>query len=153
MWRINKQNILIPDPNTVSVVDRECELQEKFRSHGALVIKGKLKGKTVYDDTLVVAESGVLEADCEVKEIVLEGRLQGDASARERMELRSTARAGGSISTPVLVVDEGAILTCEIKTTGAPVDVIPITNEEPEESGLAYAPMAAAGCSLFSEAK
>ncbi len=148
MWRIKKQNYPVPGQDTVTVIEHGCELEGNFRFPGTLVLEGKLKGKVVYGDALIVRDSGVLEADCCVKSIVLEGQLKGDVTVRERMEMRSTARAVGNISTPLLVVDEGATLTGEVKIKGQPGELNFAIDEEPEPVGTIYAPLVVVGCSL-----
>jgi len=150
MWLINKQNFVAPHEDAVSVVDEGSELVGNFRFAGTLVVKGKLKGKMIYGDTLLVADTGEVEADCRVNKMILKGRLQGDVRARERLELRPTARASGSITTPLLAIEEGAELTGEVKIMGGPAEVIPAVVEEAAPYGMVLAPLAATGCSLSS---
>ena len=150
MLHNNKDNFVVPSEEAVSVVDEGSELVGDFHFLGTLVVRGKLKGKVIYGDTLLVADTGEVEADCRVNKMILKGRLQGDVSAKERLELRPTARANGNITTPLLAVEEGAELTGDVKIMGEPAEVIPSVVEEPAQSNLVLTPLAVAGCSLSS---
>ena len=61
--------------------------------------------------TLIVDVSAKVEAEINVGVCVIRGSLKGNLKARSRVEIYGTARVNGDISTPVLLVEEGAVLT------------------------------------------
>ena len=54
-----------------------------------------------------VGEGAVVEAKIEANLISSRGRIKGDIVAKSRVELFSTARVDGDITTPDLVVESG----------------------------------------------
>jgi cytoskeletal protein CcmA (bactofilin family) len=69
-------------------------------------IAGKLNSKS---GTLVVGESGQVDAEVDVGICVVQGALRGNLIARTKLEIRRTGRVTGDIVTPVLLVEEGAV--------------------------------------------
>jgi cytoskeletal protein CcmA (bactofilin family) len=108
MWRWNN-NGPASDKNSTSVIDRGCELEGRFRFSGTLVINGKFRGELHSSDTLLVGESAELEAQVRVGAAIISGRVTGSVTARERVELRASARIAGDIVTPSLVLEEGVV--------------------------------------------
>ncbi len=76
-----------------------------------LRIDGHLTG-TVGSDTgtLLVGSSGQVDADVSVASAIINGTVNGDIIASERLELGRTARVMGNIQTPRLTIEDGAIL-------------------------------------------
>lgn len=76
-----------------------------------LRIDGHLTGSiTSKDGTLIIGSSGQVDANVKVAAAVINGTVNGDIIATERLELGRTARVAGNIQTPRLMIDEGAIL-------------------------------------------
>jgi cytoskeletal protein CcmA (bactofilin family) len=75
---------------------------------------GTFNGKITSQDTLIVGETAVVEADIAVGTLVLSGRFKGQIDAKVRVELRSPAQVEGTINTPSLVVEEGVLLNSTV---------------------------------------
>ncbi len=108
MWRW-RGNSLASNQAATSVIDQGCELEGRLTSVGTLVMNGKFRGELVSSDTLLVGETGHVEAGVQVGIAIVSGQITGNISARERIELRSTARVFGDIVTPVLILEEGVV--------------------------------------------
>ena len=117
MWRW-KGNNSTPDQPAVSVLDQGCELEGRLAFSGTLVLNGKFHGELLSSDTLIVGENGDLKADVMVGVAIVSGQLFGQITARERVELRKSARMYGDIVTPVLVLEEGVIFDGHCKMKG-----------------------------------
>jgi cytoskeletal protein CcmA (bactofilin family) len=102
---------------STSILDQGCELEGRFNSIGTLILNGKFRGELLSSDTLLVGETGQLEADTQVGIAIVSGKITGNITARERVELRRTARVFGDIITPVLVLEEGVVFDgrCKMK--------------------------------------
>lgn len=76
-----------------------------------LRIDGHLTGSiTSKEGTLIIGSSGQVDANIKVAAAVINGTVNGDIIASERLELGRTARVAGNIQTPRLVIEDGAIL-------------------------------------------
>lgn len=83
---------------------------------GTVRIDGRLEGEIVSKDLLIIGETAHIHADIEVGSIINSGRIEGNISAQQRIEVLPPGEVNGHIRTPVLVVMEGAKLngTCEM---------------------------------------
>lgn len=97
---------------------------------GTLNVDGYLTGRIVSEHgTLNLTENGELEGEVNVAEAIINGAVNGQITATKRIELRSCARVIGSIQTPGLSIQHGAILEgdchftkpAEEETQSAPV--------------------------------
>jgi cytoskeletal protein CcmA (bactofilin family) len=116
MWRWRKNGSTAAHAST-SIFDQGCELEGRLNFVGTLVLNGKFRGELLSSDTLLVGETGQLEADAQVGVAIVSGQITGNVLARERVELRRTARVSGDIVTPVLVLEEGVVFDgrCKMK--------------------------------------
>src|SRR5216684_1901080 len=82
----------------------------EFRFEGTLrvdcYVTGLMRSQT---GTLTVTETGEVDADLFVAVAIIDGLVQGDIKATERVELDSSARVIGNIETPSLLIQSGAV--------------------------------------------
>jgi cytoskeletal protein CcmA (bactofilin family) len=91
-------------------VGNASELSGEVRFRGMMRVDGRVSGRVVSDDgTLIVSSGGRVEADVEVAVAKINGTVEGDVTASERIELGRTARVQGDLQTPALIVEQGAI--------------------------------------------
>ncbi len=85
---------------------------------GTVRVDGRLEGEVVGDEMLIVGEGGVLRAKVEVGSLISNGRIEGTIRAKKRVELLASSTVIGEITTPCLVVMEGATLNgkCDMGT-------------------------------------
>ena len=87
----------------------------------SVVIKGELSGsEDLYVDgtvdgtvelathRFIVGPSGQVRAGVNAKGVVIEGKLEGNIQAGERVELRKSASVTGNIAAPRIAIEEGA---------------------------------------------
>lgn len=76
-----------------------------------LRIDGHLTGRVSSETgTLVIGASGQVDANVAVAAAVINGTVNGDIIATEKLQLGRTARVIGNVQTPRLVLEDGAIL-------------------------------------------
>ena len=76
-----------------------------------LRVDGHLTGRVTSENgTLIIGSTGRVDANIAVAAAQINGIVNGDIIATDKIELGRTARIGGNIQTPRLVMDEGAIL-------------------------------------------
>jgi len=94
---------------------------------GTVRIDGKFEGEVVSKDTLIVGENAVLSAEVSVGTIVVRGKVTGNIATTKKIEVRSKGEIIGNIKTPLLFIEEGAILDgrCEMIRRDKKVTVLP----------------------------
>jgi cytoskeletal protein CcmA (bactofilin family) len=58
---------------------------------------------------VIIGESAVVTAPLKAASVVIAGNISGDIIAAKRVEIRSTAKVFGNLTTPVLVIEDGAL--------------------------------------------
>jgi cytoskeletal protein CcmA (bactofilin family) len=76
-----------------------------------LRVDGHLTGRVTSENgTLIIGSTGKVDANIAVAAALVNGVVNGDIVATEKIELGRTARVTGNIQTPRLVIEDGAIL-------------------------------------------
>lgn len=79
--------------------------------HAMLRVDGHLVGTVSSESgTLIVGTNGQVDANVAVAAAMVNGTVNGDMIASEKLHLGRTARVLGNIQSPRLIVEEGAIL-------------------------------------------
>ncbi len=136
MWH-RRRNSSAPDRAATSVIDQGCGFEGRLTFVGVLIVNGKFQGELISSDTVIVGETGVVQADLRVGTVILAGQILGHITASERVELRQTARILGDIATPVLVLEEGVIFDGHCKMQGNGLKVLQTNGEDPNHLRLA----------------
>lgn len=77
---------------------------------GMLRVDGHLSGQVKSEGgTLIVGNNGQVDADIEVAVATIHGAVNGDITASQRLELGRAAKVNGNITTPSLVIEQGAV--------------------------------------------
>ncbi len=96
--------------------DKDTEFRGELEFKGSFRIDGRFKGTIASDSMLVIGEQGVVEADVKVGYLVINGEIKGTLYARDKVEINGRARVFGTIITPRLIVEEGALLEAKCQT-------------------------------------
>ncbi len=73
-----------------------------------VLIEGTVRGKINLTGELRIGTKGRVEATVHAKNVTIEGKLTGDVSADDKVELVASATVDGNIKAPKIVVAEGA---------------------------------------------
>lgn len=102
-------------PETVdTVIGEKAEVNGDLRFAGGLHLDGCIKGKVMADSddsaVLSVSESARIEGDVRVPNVVLNGSVEGDVHAGERITLSGDARVYGNVYYKVIEMASGAMI-------------------------------------------
>jgi cytoskeletal protein CcmA (bactofilin family) len=85
-----------------------------------LRVDGRFSGKiNSTGGTLIVGSGGQVDANIEVSVATIHGVVNGDIVATDRVELGRAAKLTGNITTPTLVIEQGAVFEGSCKMTQA----------------------------------
>ena len=100
---------------------------------GGLYVEGTIHGKVVADEgsaaVLTIADKGRVEGEVRAPVVVINGHMQGDVYASERVELAANARVQGNIHYKVVEMAAGAMITGRLIHADAPL--AQLTGPEP----------------------
>ncbi|NCO20140.1 MAG: polymer-forming cytoskeletal protein [Gammaproteobacteria bacterium] len=84
-------------------------IQGELRGEEDLVVEGKFKGTVqLKKNTLTVGAKGSIDAEVYAHTILVDGTVNGDLYASERISIRKTARITGNIFAPRISLEDGA---------------------------------------------
>lgn len=87
---------------------REVTVDGTISGSEPVVIEGAVKGKIQLSGDLRIGTQARVEATVHARNVTIEGRLVGDVSADDRVELIASCSVDGNIKAPKIIVAEGA---------------------------------------------
>ena len=101
----------------------ECE--------GTMRVDGRVDGKVLARDSVIVGETGTIKADIMAPNIVIGGKVTGNITAENKVELLPAAQLYGDIQTPILAIAEGVVFqgNCNMKGKVEPKEKVKAEGE------------------------
>ncbi|MGH7933052.1 MAG: bactofilin family protein [Candidatus Binataceae bacterium] len=97
-----------------SRIGKGTKISGKFNFRAPAKIEGEAEGE-ITGDEIVIAQGAVVTARIAAARVIVAGVVNGEIVARERIEVLATARLHCTISTPKLILSEGAIFEGDCK--------------------------------------
>lgn len=98
-----------PLGEVTTLLGRGAAFEGKLTFEGAVRIDGRFRGEVFTDDTLVIGEGALVEAEIDVGDIIIQGTVVGNIKAKRSIEIHAPGRVKGDIHTPSLLIDKGVI--------------------------------------------
>lgn len=105
-----------------------------------LVLDGRIEGRVeLSDHHLTIGPNAHIQAELSAKEVTINGRVVGNVTATERVEIGASGRLDGDILAPRLLVQEGAQLngSVSMKESSAVVSTKKSVEKPPPEKSAA----------------
>lgn len=108
-------------PTTASrnVLSSDVEIKGTVKFTNDLVVDGRIEGEIHSSGNLTVGENARLKAEIVCSTIVVYGKVHGNMTASDRVELKASAEVVGDIKAKVLSIEPGAIFVGK-STVGTP---------------------------------
>jgi cytoskeletal protein CcmA (bactofilin family) len=101
-------NKIEPAPRISGFIDRDTEITGDIKFKENFRIDGIFKGNIISGKGLIIGETAEVEADIEVSSVTINGRVKGTIKAKDRIDIFSKGRVIGTVTTPKLIIEEGA---------------------------------------------
>lgn len=92
-----------------TLLGRGAVFEGKLTFEGTVRIDGRFKGEVFSDDVLVIGEGAQVEATIDVGEVIIQGTVVGNVTAKRSIEIHAPGRVKGDLHTPQLQIDKGVI--------------------------------------------
>jgi cytoskeletal protein CcmA (bactofilin family) len=96
-------------------IDQGSEFEGKLSFKDTVRIDGCFTGEIRSENTLIVGETGEIQAAIQSKCVLISGTVVGDVTASQKVVLHKTARMQGNLETPCLAIEDGAVFNGQIK--------------------------------------
>ena len=130
----------MPDPGPQdfpTVIGPDASFKGELTFEKGLRLQGRFEGSIHSPGRLHIAREAKMQASVEAGAIIVEGEVNGNLTAADRIELKQSARYSGDLQASKLVVDEGAVFSGHV-SVGPEV----MKNRPPAGAGVPRLPAA-----------
>jgi len=85
------------------------DFKGKIRFEGMFRIDGKYQGEILSGEVLVIGDTGDVNAQINVTNLIVNGKVSGNITASNQIEIAPSGEIQGDIQTSTLVISEGTI--------------------------------------------
>ncbi len=112
----NTMNVTTHNHLTQNFLSEQVSFSGELNFEGELVINGNFKGSlNSTDGFLVIGESAIVEAEINVKEVVIYGKTTGNIQANETITIHEAAVISGDMSAQNISIDNGAQISGKLE--------------------------------------
>ena len=96
--------------NFTALLGAGTEYRGQLNFKGTVRIDGHFAGEISSEGKLILGKDARVEGNVQVNELVIHGAINGEISASVRTVLHQTAKVYATLYTPLLIMEEGALL-------------------------------------------
>lgn len=100
-----------PSSSTINTLVEGTEVEGVMNTNHDLRIDGTVTGTVNCGGKLIIGPTGNVEGDISSQNAVIEGRVHGNITIHDVLDVRETASVSGEIKTSKLLVQNGATFT------------------------------------------
>ncbi|HIF93575.1 MAG TPA: polymer-forming cytoskeletal protein [Myxococcales bacterium] len=101
--------------NLTAFIDQGSEFEGKLSFRDTVRIDGHFSGEISSDNTLIVGETGQIQATIHSVCVVISGLVEGDVHASDQIVLHKSAVVTGNLEAPAILMEEGAQLNGSVR--------------------------------------
>jgi cytoskeletal protein CcmA (bactofilin family) len=126
-----------PSGNSKNSLNSDVEIKGILKFNSELAFDGKLEGDITSDGILNLGDNAVVKGNLKSNSVVLRGKINGNVTAEERIEIKAKTELFGDIRSAKLVIEEGVTFVGKIEVN--PNKVAPIAPPQPHGGEAAKA--------------
>ena len=116
---------------TTSLLSKKVKIEGDIQGDEDLRVEGHFKGTIKVVGDFFVGQSGIVEADVEADNIVIQGQITGNVLARKQLEIQSSGQLLGDCQAKSIDIREGAIFegrSSMLRSSAPPASTISSSN-------------------------
>ncbi len=122
-----------------NVLTSDVEIKGNLKFSGELAFDGKLDGEIHTDGVLNLGDGAVVNGNINAQSVVVRGKITGNISAKDKIEIKAKAELFGDIRAAKLTIEEGVTFVGKTevnpnKVAPTPPTVRPAEAPKPPES-------------------
>src|ERR1700704_6120607 len=90
-----------------NVLGADVEIKGNLKFSGELTFEGKLDGEIQTDGTLNLGDTAVINGNINAQSVVVRGKVNGNITAKEKIDIKGKTELFGDIRAAKLSVEEG----------------------------------------------
>jgi cytoskeletal protein CcmA (bactofilin family) len=124
-----------------NILNSDVEVKGTLKFSGDLTFDGKLDGDVQSEGTLHLGDNAVVKSNISVNSVVVRGKINGNITAREKIDIKTKTELFGDIRSARLVMEEGVTF---VGATEVNPNKVGPTPAPPQRAGEAPKPAGAA---------
>ena len=93
--------------NSKNTLASDVEIKGSLKFAGELTFEGKLEGEIQTEGTLNLGDSAVITGNINAQTVVARGKINGNITAKDKLDLKAKTELFGDIRASKLVMEEG----------------------------------------------
>jgi cytoskeletal protein CcmA (bactofilin family) len=93
--------------NSKNTLSSDVEIKGNLKFSGELTFEGKLDGEIQTDGALILGDSAVINGNINAQTVVVRGKVNGNITAKEKIDIKSKTELFGDIRAAKLAIEEG----------------------------------------------
>ena len=94
---------------STSLLSKKVNIEGDIQGDEDLHVEGHFKGSIKISGNIFVGQTGVLEAEIEADNIVIQGKITGNVLARKQLEIQPSGKLIGDCTAQSIDIKEGAL--------------------------------------------
>ena len=128
-----------PNPSK-NILTSDVEIKGNLKFSGELTFEGKLDGEIQTDGTLNLGDSAIINGNINAQSVVVRGKINGNISAKEKIEIKGKTELFGDIRASKLVIEEGVTFVGKTEVNPNKVASTPVPSRTGEAPKVPEAP-------------
>ena len=95
--------------DSISLLSKNVRIEGEIHGPENLHVEGYLKGSVELSGDIFIGNTGIVEADVEAKNIVIQGEVAGNVKAHQQLEIHPTGKLVGDCTAASIDIKEGAV--------------------------------------------
>ena len=94
---------------STSLLSRNVKIEGEIRGEENLHIDGRIKGAVRINGDILIGNAGIVEAEIEAENVVIQGQVTGNVTARRQLEIWPSGKLMGDCTARSIDIKEGAV--------------------------------------------
>lgn len=95
-------------PKTQNTISSDVEIKGTVTFEHDLVADGRIEGEILSAGNLTIGENGYVQGDISAGKVAIHGQVLGNVTAEQRVELMRDSELVGDLTSPRVMIDDGA---------------------------------------------
>ena len=95
--------------DSISLLSKNVRIEGQIQGPENLHVEGYLKGAVALSGDIFIGSTGIVEADVEAKNIIIQGAVTGKVKAHQQLEIHPTGKLVGDCTAASIDIKEGAV--------------------------------------------
>lgn len=94
---------------STSLLSKEIKMEGEIQGSENLQVEGRFKGTIKLAGDLYIGSTGVVDADIEADNVIIQGQINGNVLARKQLQIQSSGKLLGDCTAQSIDIKEGAL--------------------------------------------